>query len=662
MWRARSKLFAGLVLACLHINAAWAAQPPDPSPMATTLIALQVDAEKPVAVRSRFQESPPVIMVDFPSRRVIASLPEQSLIAKGVVRSITARYESGRPQAPRYLRSLHIALSASYTYRVRSTSSRILIEIDHPASVGTASVQVALAGGTILGAAAPPRTSDRFRAMQEALARATPVPWTMQIDLTPPAQPPPAEPIAAPRRPAQRPPETAPEPGQAAAPLRLARPPSGAAIVMLALLLAAAAWVWVVGRGSVFGSWARRAPSAAQRLPASLGLIDQLVWRAFERQGYQLVAELPSTHVAGTFRIIQKDGVKSALAVVGHSPFLEKRTVEQVARAMHGANLDQGLLVASGAVTVPAQRTAKTYHLGLIGREQLIELLGVGAAGEYVAAQLERQQAQLQEAMGTLKAYTEELETLRRQRNEASWYLGEERARAAGLEAQFNDVNQQLHHYKTELERWQQEALTFRKQWEENEWYLGESREHARHLEAQVAGLQEAAQRTEAAERQRQEAEWYLGEERVKREALEQRCRQLEEELATSRRQEVVLGKALEQLKQQFAGFRAHGERRVAPRAKVQDAFIELLNGSDHPMFTGAVRDVSATGIGLQTDRELLEAIRMRLHLPGRAPIESRAKIMWQRALQEPPGYCSGFCFTSLPDEARTALHAMTEG
>ena len=168
--------------------AAGAAETADPVPMTKTLLILKVDAEEPLDVRSTFQERPPTITLNFPGQRVLGALPERFPITKGVLQAITARYEQASISgvaSNRALRSLHIVLTAPYSFRVRSEPGRVVVEIDHPASIGSASVEVGLRGGTVIGGIGRAEISDRFRAMQEAMARAAATPWTFQMSSAP---------------------------------------------------------------------------------------------------------------------------------------------------------------------------------------------------------------------------------------------------------------------------------------------------------------------------------------------------------------------------------------------------------------------------------------------------------------------------------------------
>jgi len=256
------------------------------------------------------------------------------------------------------------------------------------------------------------------------------------------------------------------------------------------------------------------------------------------------------------------------------------------------------------------------------------------------------------------------LDTLRRQRNEASWHLGEERAKSAKLEAQVTEMDQQLRHHEAELKRWEQEAANLRKQWEESQWYLGESRERVRHLERQVEELQEFSKHVEPAERARDEANWYLGQERTQRESLEARLNELQDELNASKAKEQLLQDALDVLRTTLDAIRTHGERRQVIRRRVSEALVELRNGngSDEPVATGTLRDVSSTGVGFEIDRELPKdhPIRLRMQVPGREQsIESTARIVWQQPGGEPSRFQSGAELVEISAQARSLLEQL---
>ena len=659
---------------------AWAAEVVDSAPMTTTLVVLAVDAKEPVPVRTEFRQQPPTITVEFPKRRILGALPERSTIAKGVIQAITARYEKrSGPSSTRFIRSIQIGLNAPYAYRVRSEPGRVIVSIEHPASVRGTAVEVALKGEIILGGFATSDVSDRFRAMQAAMAQAMPTARTMPSssrgpDLSETAQQQPAASgsmqastgqVAAGGN-AVEPQPTPLAPAAAAAPgparsRRAALPAAGSAWLLGLIILGGVAGAgWMFQRRAGF----RRAASfrAQGRLPSGVVLIDQLVWRAFERQGHQLVLEMELLNPPlGTLRVLAKEGSKAALLFVGHGPFFEKQTVERFIRAMRDAKVEQGFLVAAGSFTVPAQRLAKEHRIILIGREQLVELLSAGAGSEYFAKQLEQGHARLEEAKATLRQFAEELDALRRQRNEASWRLGEERATSAKLEAELGQLTQQLHRVEAEIQRREQEAALLRKQWEESQWYLGESRERVQHLEDQMAALQELAKRVEAAERAQGEAACDLGEERSRSENLAAQVAELQKRLEASVDEIRTWQETAARFKRDLALFQTLGERRGHTRVKPPHATVEWHNGESGSLESGSLRDLSSAGIGLEADRELPESLRIRVTIPDHETIESRARRKWQLAAGQSSRCHSGYRLVGVSASTRARLDQLIE-
>ena len=637
--------------------------------MSTTYLSFAVDSDEPLPLRTTFQERPPSIIIEFPKRQVIGVLPERSLVSRGAVQALTTQYEPQAGEAAqrgRFIRSVQVVLSAPYAYRVRSESRRVIVEIDHPASVAASAVEVGLRGGTIIGGIGAGPVSGRFRAMQDALVQATPTPWTLQLQPLSNSRhsgtiaPGPGRVLDAtsPRAPASHPP-VSPRTAPAASPVVL--------VVLAAALVGLGIGGWLIAsRDRLVSWWTQRRPEGAKtRLPSGVVLIDQLVWRAFERQGYQLLIETELTpSPLGTLRVVMKEGVKSALMFVGHGPFFEKQTVERFVRAMREAGVDQGVLVAAGSFTVPAQRIAKEHRVTLIGREQLTELLSTGAGSEYFTRQLEQQRLRLDEAKETIAQLTSELETLRRQRNEASWYLGEERAKAAALEARLEDSAQQLRRYESETKRWEQEAASLKKQWEESQWYLGEAQVRLRHIEAQRSRFDELAARAEAADRGQAEANWYLGEARSKQEALEAQLSELEARGADATQRECALREAVERLAQELRALHSHRERRRSSRVNVPDAAVDLYDaadGAEDPVFSGSPSNISLTGLGIDADRELPTALRARVRLPDCEPLDASVRVVWQQSDTQTGRYHSGCRLIGLSEATKDLINKTVE-
>ena len=631
---------------------AGAAETTDPLPTRTTLLILKLDAAEPVAIHTAAHAEPPGLTITFPKQRVVGSLPERSAVAKGVIRTVEARYGASGPAGTKFLDAIRIGLSAPYASRVHSEAGRIIVEIEHPAAVLGTSVEVGLKGGTVIEGAGSQDISQRFRAMQDALARVTPTPWSMQFGIPEPEPAP--QPHAA---------AAFPSAALAAAPAAAVRPASAPSAARRAAgwglgwlgLMALAALAGLRFRGA-FGSWRqaqfRAAPEPGRR-PSGVQLLDELVWKAFERQGYQpiLETEFPQP-LAGPLRLLMKDGAKTALCFIGNGPFFEKQTVEQFLRAMRTLRAAQGFLVASGSFTVPAQRVAAEHHITLIGREELVGLLSAGAGLEHLARQLTQQQTRIEEAQETLRQYTGELDVLRRQRNEASWYLGEERANTAQLEAKIAELTQQLRHHESELQQREQEIAGWRRQWEENEWYLGEARARARYLESQLGASQDAAAAEGGTEPQA------LQEERAQRAALEAKRAQLQQQVDALSAREQQLQGMLRSLGQKLTILQSFGERRRLPRGRIAEARVELRDGEAEALFAGCPLDLGPSGFGLETNRLVPEyrSYRVQLSIPGGKRIEANARLLWQRVEENGQRVRSGYRILRMPAAVRERI------
>ena len=728
---------SSLVIACIVVlffclwcgdvaGPAWSAQTQPSLVTSKTELVVKLATDEVVPVRSRFHDDPPTIVIEFPPGRVVGVLPERSMIQRGVIQAISASYApAGRKSVEaRRIQQLNIQLRSHHLFHVRTERGRIVVEIEHPAEVTSEAVEVGLAGGTVIVGARPPLLSERFRAMQDALDQAHPLPWMWQASAAPAAPvgltntssltvssstaPPPASPSRTPVNP-QRSPFS-----------------QGAAV----------SWWWIVGGGIGLAAaglvWLRqrsRALAAGRamrnpplQLPSAIHVIDQLVWRAFERQGYQLLhmAELPEP--LGVMRTVVKEGVNTALLVVGEGRVLEKTLVEQFFRVMHAVSVEpqghaggtlpprpswgdtpptrtnasvapggveRGILVAAGSFTIPAQCCAKEHGIILIGRDQLTELLSDGVMNEYATKQLQQLQGQLDEATNTLSQYTQQLDVLRRQRNEASWFLGEERAQTAKLQAHVSELQQQIQQWQTQAEQWEQTAQRTRTQWEENEWYLGESRAVARHLEEQIITTQASCAQLEERHRtltaalqdtyrHRQESEWYLGESRAAQESLRQHVEQLTGQLLDAQNRLAQMQRSLEDaqrhlqeeqdarrlLEAEREALRTYGERRRALRVSREDMLIEVQRPDDGAMvFRGSPLNLSRTGLGFEIQQPLdglPDPLTIRLVLPGwERPIHATSRVVWQRHDPVTQNRLVGCELIEMPAESRQAFEQL---
>jgi flagellar biosynthesis chaperone FliJ len=645
-----------------------------------TKLVLKLRGDERVSMKSRFESTPPTIVLDFPSGRVAGSLPEKSVVGQGIIREIrTAYYASTGAGDPRWVKALSVELAGRYSYAVRQEADAIVIEIEHPRDQADQALQVGLASGTVIVGQAPPAAQERFRAMQDALSRVT---------AKPAAAAPSAEakqrvaetgtrPSAAPVRRASR---------QARAKLKAPRqaiPASVWWLLAVGVAGAAASVLWAISRQS--GPFFSRRRQDGSSLASDV--IDQLVWRAFEQQGQQLAQIVQGGPTTGPLRIMEKDGHKAALQCVSGGAFFERASVERFANAMQDASVEQGYLVAAGSFTVPAQRFAKERGVTLIGRDSLTELLSAGASQEQYVKQVQEINGNLQRSRETLDEYARQLDMIRRQRNEACWLLGEERAKLAKIEADHADLSQNASQWRTDAEHWEETAKLNHKKWEESQWYLGESRTYAEHIEAQLQPLQESYAQLEQrvqelmgavtdAQRQREESQWYLGEAKVANQtlqegirALEQRVEQFQERMQSLERQlednqKVLASERMERerLQERLATFQAVGERRRTSRRYVKDTMVALHATDGTPILQVAPRDVSGGGVGISCEKgmALPEQASLRVEfLNGDQVLETEGRLVWTRESPDSAEQWSGYEFADLPEEIRRAIEQL---
>ncbi|MBI3320221.1 MAG: PilZ domain-containing protein [Candidatus Omnitrophica bacterium] len=666
---------------------AWSAETEPELATGKTQLVVKLATDETLSIRSRFQDEPPTIVIEFPPERVVGVLPERSKIQRGVIEAIATSYAPGKQSAEtRWIQRLSIQLRRRYPFHVTAERGRIVVEIEHPADVVSEAVEVGVGGAAVIVGARPFLVSERFRAMEAALDQAHPLRWMWQASSEP------AGPLERANASRSIPATTVPQ-RSSAAPSPSSPPqraPSSQAMAM--------EWLWaVLGIGLAVAGirWLRRyahrvaarraSRQSPPRLPSAVHVIDQLVWRAFERQGYQLLQTEPLAQPLGVMRVILKEDVKTALLVVGEERFLEKTAVERFASAMHAAQLQQGTLVAAGSFTVPAHRWAKAHRITLIGRDQLTELLSDGIMNEQAIKQLQQLQSQLDEAKNALSQYAQQMDVLRRQRNEASWFLGQERAQTAKLQAQVSELTEQIRHWQVQAEQWEQTAQRTQKQWEESEWYLGEARAVARHLEEQLTAIQASSAQLEErqrallatlqdTERQRHDAESSLGESRAAQESWRQHVEQLNEQLARAQDRLNEMQRAVDeaqrrlqeertarQLLEAEGNPRAAGERRKTVRVFREDLTIEVQRPGDGAvLFRGSPLNVSRTGLGFQIQDlsdEFPDSLTIRLALPGwDQPLEATSRVVWQRHDPLTNNRLVGCELHEIPEDSRHAL------
>src|SRR3989338_2690352 len=645
----------------------WAAQQAPPPATTTTRLVIQLAAGEAVAAQSRFQTNPPTVIISFPPRRVLATLPEPSLPRPGAGQETAAAsaLASSHPAPSRWLRSLRIQLRGRYRYALRSEPGRILIEIEHPATVTGETIEVKLLS-------APSRLSERFAAMQHALFKAQPSSPSLSERQSPPR--PSVEQMAASRgsleagaKPAGSPRLDAPDPSPPT-PTEPGLPLTTWWWVLIAVgVIGGASRGWRLVRSRRW-SWAlRRLQSRGPLWPSAVALIDQLVWQAFERQGYQPLHTVELGGPLGLMRVVLPGGQKAAPLCVGNGALFEKSTVEQFVRSIRGARVDQGVLVAPGAFTMPAQRYAAAQHVSLLGRDQLVELIGAAAMTASYATQLEGLTQQLTEAKGTIEQYGQQLDLLRRQRNEASWYLGEERVKTSQLESRLDELTHQVQQWQAQAPPAPPPPGGAQKQREESQWYLGEARSALDHLQAAMQELRQSFEELNAQHRQavtamaqmqgqRDEASRHLEEAERLHETLQQQIHQLEERAQRARAELETEQTRRATLEEELQMVRNHWERRTYPRISPETFNVELDDYSGSPLYRGGVRDLSLKGFGVETPVALecpaTLPVRARLTWRGReAPLESDARLVWKRQDAATHRHQQGFALEGMPEQ-----------
>ena len=589
-------LRCGIVVLALSAWPVAAAETESLTTLATTRVVITLATDETLDVRTSMKQDPQTIRIAFPPGRVIGILPERSVMAQGAIQEIRTFYDAasaGRGPS-RWIEAMEFQLRGAYEHVLRVEPGRIVLDIRHPSSLASSEVEIGLAGGIILPSSVAVPWSERFRAMQQALVEA-------QSRSTPlvlgPAQSKTTQELSLPL---QAPPK--PTALSTSVP-RVSGRGADWRLWPWSLLAVALSAVGLIGWRRASRARSTRRVAAPTHISSGTRAIEELVWRAFERQGYQLVGLVESSPPMSNLRLIAKDGRKAVLACIADGIFFEKTTVEQFLHHLQTAGVEQGYLVAPGAFTVPAQRLAQEHGLTLIGREQLMELLSTGAMSEYYTRQLQQMHQQLDEAQSAIHHYTEQLELMRRQRNEASWFLGEERAKTAQLEAQMAQMSQEARSWQTEAECWQQEAEARRKQWEESQWYLGEAKAAVGHLEEQLRALRSTF------------------------EQLQAQHQRLERDLQETRGQ-------CEMLRQAYEVIRQHGERRKASRVFLDTMTLEGRTPEGQTIFEGVPRDVSQYGVGIETAsaQVLPPHLSIRLRLPGlEKPLEASGRLVWER-------------------------------
>lgn len=630
-------------------SAAQAAEASGSADNVRTRVVIRLRSHEAVEVRSRWEASPPTIVLEFPEGRVNAALPERVAIRRGVIEAMEAVSDgrTGR-QAPT-IRTLSIRLRGRYDYAVRQEPGQILVEIAHPSTVAQGAFEITLANGVIVTEPLAGQRNERFAAMQRALmdmahpsgasfqpsaalASGQPAPSVLGATGRSAAGATTAR-SSAPGRSAPRSRASAPSPRQAPS------IPSGWWVAILAL---AAGGVWSLSRRSRI----RLSRSgSADRQASGSWVIDELIARTFSHRGFQPLQVIEQPAPMGPVRLMMKDGKSSAVQYIGEGAFFEKRSVERFVQRLRALGVEQGCLVAPGSFTVPAQRFAGEHGVTLIGRDQLLALLRDATTREPDTQRLADAERQLNDLQHAFEQNRQEMEELRQQRNESSWYLGEERATTASREARLGEVNAQLAQWQAQAEQAQQAAEQMRRQWEESQWYLGEARAYAQHLEAQLGPVRDTCSRLEEAHRDTC----------ATLQELQAHRTDLQEQLAQAQREAALTRRELEALRQ-------FGERRQAPRVTLPEVRVRLTTDDDAELFCGSAENFSLGGFGIaQAPRaDWPERIHCHLALPQEErPLTLTGRVIWQAPEPDGSTMRAGGAFERLPDDARERLQQL---
>lgn len=133
----------------------------------------------------------------------------------------------------------------------------------------------------------------------------------------------------------------------------------------------------------------------------------------------------------------------------------------------------------------------------------------------------------------SVKEKVSQLDALKKDLQDAQWFLGEERARRENLELQLREKNEYVHKMEEYSQRLKgqseevagklQEEKTMRQQAQAS---LKELQERCGWLEGESSSIKEKLAQVE---KEYRDTQWYLGEERARREGLESQLKEIQE-------------------------------------------------------------------------------------------------------------------------------------
>lgn len=83
----------------------------------------------------------------------------------------------------------------------------------------------------------------------------------------------------------------------------------------------------------------------------------------------------------------------------------------------------------------------------------------------------------------------QDIERLKKDLQDAQWYLGEERAHREQAERTIKDTQQHVHDLEQQLHNMRAHAANLQKELQDAQWYLGEERSRRQQLENQLKSI-----------------------------------------------------------------------------------------------------------------------------------------------------------------------------
>ena len=250
---------------------------------------------------------------------------------------------------------------------------------------------------------------------------------------------------------------------------------------------------------------------------------------------------------------------------------------------------------------------------------------------------------------------TRECAAAQQQRDAATTQLEDARVQAEAWRQQVAALQHHVGEGETRLQAAQQEAAAVREQWQANQQAITDLEATLDRVTGQLSGATQALDAsTQTAAAAAQEAE----RQRQTQQTREAECERWRLALEEAHQREQDVREVLERLGQDLAAVRASGEQRRAARIFLANITIELVGEDKTSIWTGFPRDLSSTGLGFSTERELPALpLRARFTIPGfEKPVVSKIRLIWQQADGDSHRYFSGAQFLNLSPSIRKII------